>query len=59
MLNNNEQVNQPAMQNEEIVRPLGRVTARELNADEIASVGGGWTDGHSNFGGRGDIDYQW
>jgi hypothetical protein len=54
MLNHNEQVNAV---NAEITRPLGRVTARELSAEEVASVSGGFTGGYSNFNfNPGDID---
>lgn len=56
MSSNNEKVVSVVVKAEEIARPLGRVTARELSAEEIASVGGGWTFGISNAGGAGDKD---
>jgi hypothetical protein len=54
MLNKNEQAKE--VTNSEIARPLGRVTARELNAEEVATVSGGWTFGLSNLGGANDKD---
>lgn len=56
MLKNNEQVNAIDSNDEASVRPLGRVTARELSQEEIASIAGGWTFGISNAGGFGDRD---
>lgn len=56
MMNNNEQVNEINTTTEATARPLGRVTARELSTEEIASVAGGWSWGWSNFGGVGDRD---
>lgn len=38
------------------LRPLARVNAHVLSADELANVTGGWTFGLSNFGGDGDKD---
>ncbi|MEO5625539.1 MAG: hypothetical protein ABIQ70_05985 [Dokdonella sp.] len=39
------------------VRPLGRVTAREISAEELKTISGGFgTAGISNAGGWGDKD---
>lgn len=41
---------------EQTVRPLARLTARTLSAEETAMVSGGDSWGHSNTGGFGDRD---
>jgi len=57
MSKHNETQNQNQDVVVEIVRPLGRVSARELSQEEIASIAGGFpTSGISNAGGVGDRD---